>query len=79
MFMTDRTYYHYAVFQPVYGCDPDDDSLQIRLQLIERTVDTDGDPAEYGGQIGIQTAGDTYEFRYSPANNSRKLLQTSLC
>lgn len=73
--MTDRTYYHYAVFQPVYGCDPDDDSLQIRLVLVERTADTDddGDPEQFGGQIGIQLAGDyvTYEFRYSPANNSR--------
>jgi len=74
MFMTDRTYYPYAIFQPVYACDPDTDELQIQLHLIERTSDPDLDPAEFGGQIGIQTAGATYEFRYSPANNSCKLL-----
>ncbi|KAH6667842.1 WSC domain-containing protein [Halenospora varia] len=72
MFMTDRKYAT-ALFQPVYGCDPDTDELQIRLVLVSRLADPDeGQAREDGGQIGIQEAGYTgvYEFRYSPANNS---------
>ncbi|KAH6671970.1 WSC domain-containing protein [Halenospora varia] len=65
MFITDRTFHPAAIFQPVYGCDPDTDELQIRLQLVSRLTD----PPVNGGQIGIQEAGGTYEFRYSPPAN----------
>ncbi|OCK73379.1 WSC-domain-containing protein [Lepidopterella palustris CBS 459.81] len=66
IFMTDRTYHPTAIFQPVYGCNPDTDDLQIGLQLVSRLTD----PPVDGGQIGIQLAGDTYEFRYSPPGNT---------
>lgn len=65
MFMTERPYHPNAVFQPVYGCDPDTDELQIRLQLVSRQLD----PPVLGGQIGIRKAVETYEFRYTPPNN----------
>lgn len=75
MFMTDRTFHPAALFQPVYSCNPDTDELQIGLELVSRLTD----PPVEGGLIGIQTAGETYEFRYTPPNNHCKLLRLLLC
>ena len=63
--MTERSFHPAALFQPVYGCDPDTDELQIRLQLVSRQTN----PPVTGGQIGIREVVGTYEFRYSPQNN----------
>lgn len=63
--MTAREYHPTALFQPVYGCDPDTDALQIRLQLVSRELT----PPVLGGQLGIRETVGTYEFRYSPPNN----------
>lgn len=68
--MTERRYHPAATFQPVYGCDPDTDELQIRLQLVARETLPN---TTFGGQIGIREVVGTYEFRYSPPNNPRKL------
>lgn len=73
--MTSRDYHPPAVFEPVYGCDPDTDELQIQLALVSRLTD----PPVLGGQIGIREVVGTYEFRYTPPNNPCKLtLNTAL-
>ncbi|KAK2734225.1 hypothetical protein FQN57_001746 [Myotisia sp. PD_48] len=65
LFMTSRLYHPAAIFQPVYGCDPDTDELQIQLELVSRQLD----PPVLGGRIGIRETVGTYEFRYTPPNN----------
>jgi hypothetical protein len=64
MFMTERNEPK-AIFQPVYGCDPDTDQVQIQLEfVIWETM-----PA--GGHICVRIASGNrgYEFRYSPPDN----------
>jgi hypothetical protein len=67
--MTDRTYHPTGTFEPVYGCNPETNALQVELKLVSRLAD----PPVDDGQIGLRLAVDTYEFRYSPPENSRKL------
>ncbi|KAF2674546.1 hypothetical protein BT63DRAFT_474285 [Microthyrium microscopicum] len=66
IFMTDRTYHPVGIFQPVYGCNPETDALQIELEVATRLTD----PPVNGGKVGIRRVVDTYEFRYSPPDNS---------
>lgn len=65
LFMTERGDPR-AIFQPVYGCNPDTDELQIELEFVENQ-----DPTEpSGGNICVRSAsGDRYEFRWSPPEN----------
>lgn len=54
-----------AIFQPVYGCNPDTDELQIELAFVEKE-----DEELPGGNICVRSAaGDTHEFRWSPPEN----------
>jgi hypothetical protein len=68
LFMTSRSYHPTAVFEVVYGCDPDTDELQTQIQLVSRL----SDPVVAGGQIGVRRVVGDYEFRYSPPGNTRK-------
>jgi kremen protein len=53
-----------ALFQPVYGCNPDTDALQVELEFIGRQNDVPG------GNVCVRTGmGTSYEFRYSPPGN----------
>jgi hypothetical protein len=64
MFMSERNEPK-AIFQPVYGCNPDTDELQVQLafQLWEQ--------APVGGKICVRLASGArgMEFRYSPPDN----------
>ena len=64
MFMTERGDPK-AIFQPVYGCDPDTDAVQI--QLAFQTWEN----APVGGSNCVREASGNrgYEFRYSPPGN----------
>jgi hypothetical protein len=53
-----------ALFQPVYGCNPDTDALQVELEFVGRQNDVPG------GNVCVRTGmGTSYEFRYSPPGN----------
>lgn len=64
MFMTERGDPK-ASFQPVYGCNPDNDALQVQLAFVTR------EQSPVGGLICVRVASGNrgYEFRYSPPNN----------
>ena len=64
MFMTERNEPK-AIFQPVYGCDPDTDAVQTQLAFVT----WEQKPA--GGLICVRVASGNrgYEFRYSPPDN----------
>ncbi|KAL8403849.1 hypothetical protein RB594_008920 [Gaeumannomyces avenae] len=62
MFMTERGDPR-AVYDVVYGCNPDTDELQTELAFRARG-------SLPGGHICVRTAsGDRHEFRYSPPGN----------
>ncbi|OTA56468.1 hypothetical protein K449DRAFT_161561 [Hypoxylon sp. EC38] len=63
MFMTERGDPR-AIFDPVYGCNPDTDAVQIELSLKSR-----GD-LELGGNIGVRPFNGMYDFRYTPEGNT---------
>jgi kremen protein len=69
MFMTERGDPK-AIFQPVYGCNPDNDALQVQLSFVTR------EQSPVGGLICVRIASGNrgYEFRYSPPNNPGKSL-----
>ncbi|KAH8599483.1 hypothetical protein B0O99DRAFT_737353 [Bisporella sp. PMI_857] len=53
-----------AIFDVIYGCNPDNDQLQLQVNFKAR----DTLP---GGHICVRTAsGGRYEFRYSPPGNT---------
>lgn len=62
-----------ALFQPVYGCHPVTDEVQVELQFVGREGD------EAGGNVCVRTGAFTnsYEFRYSPPENPGKLTTPS--
>jgi hypothetical protein len=59
-----------AIFQPVYGCNPDNDALQVQLSFVTR------EQSPLGGLICVRVASGNrgYEFRYSPPDNPSKQL-----
>ena len=65
VFMTERSDPK-AIFQPVYGCDPDNDALQTQLKLVTRET------SPPGGGICIRMASGNrgYEFRYFPPGDT---------
>ncbi|KAH9906320.1 hypothetical protein F4778DRAFT_778707 [Xylariomycetidae sp. FL2044] len=63
MFMTERGDPR-AVFQPVYGCNPDTDAVQIELAFKSR------DTLETGGDIGVRPFNGDYDFRWVPAGTT---------
>ncbi|CAJ2505104.1 Uu.00g124980.m01.CDS01 [Anthostomella pinea] len=63
MFMTERGDPR-AVFEPVYGCNPDTDAVQIELAL--KSLDTLAE----GGNIGVRPFNGIYDFRYTPEGNT---------
>ena len=63
MFMTERGDPR-AIYDVVYGCNPDTDALQKELHFKAR-ADLPG------GHICVRLAsGDRHEFRYSPPGNT---------
>ncbi|KAL2755425.1 hypothetical protein ACRALDRAFT_1064452 [Sodiomyces alcalophilus JCM 7366] len=65
LFMTERGDPR-AIFQPVYGCNPDTDELQVELEFVERR----GEGDVPGGHICVRSAsGERHEFRWSPHEN----------
>lgn len=70
LFMTERGDPK-AYFQPVYGCNPDTDAVQLELDFISRA-------ALPGGFICVRSAsGDRHEFRYSPPGNTGEYFSSS--
>ncbi|KAK6958289.1 hypothetical protein Daesc_001087 [Daldinia eschscholtzii] len=63
MFMTERGDPR-AIFDVVYGCNPDTDALQTELSFKSR-----GD-LEIGGNIGVRPFNGMYDFRWTPAGNT---------
>ncbi|CAH0058644.1 unnamed protein product [Clonostachys solani] len=65
IFMTERGDPR-ALFQPVYGCHPVTDEVQVELLFTGREGD------EVGGNVCVRTGAftDSYEFRYSPPGNT---------
>ena len=56
-----------AIYDVVYGCNPDTDEVQVELLFKAR----DTLP---GGHICVRTAsGERHEFRYSPPDNTGKV------
>lgn len=63
MFMTERGDPR-AIYDVVYGCNPDTDQLQTLLAFKQRAGVT-------GGHICVRVAsGNRHEFRYSPPGNT---------
>jgi hypothetical protein len=63
LFMTERKDPE-AIFQPVYGCDPDTDELQVQLTFLQRIGDVPG------GHICVRPGQlERHDFRYSPFEN----------
>lgn len=54
-----------AIFQPVYGCDPDTDAVQTELLFVQREGGAEG-----GGLCVRLASGGRYEFRYSGPGNT---------
>ncbi|KAI1153307.1 hypothetical protein F4825DRAFT_449603 [Nemania diffusa] len=65
MFMTERGDPR-AVWDVVYGCDPDTDALQVELAFKER-ADT---PAVFGGLMGVRPFNGNYDFRWKGPGTS---------
>ncbi|KAF3062111.1 hypothetical protein GL218_03784 [Daldinia childiae] len=63
MFMTERGDPR-AIYDVVYGCNPDTDALQTELSFKSR-----GD-LEIGGNIGVRPFNGMYDFRWTPAGNT---------
>ncbi|OTB03802.1 hypothetical protein M426DRAFT_73841 [Hypoxylon sp. CI-4A] len=59
MFMTERGDPR-AIYDVVYGCNPDTDALQVQLAFKSR-----GD-LEAGGNIGVRPFNGDYDFRWTP-------------
>jgi hypothetical protein len=59
IFMTDRSDPR-AIFDVVYGCNPDTDALQTELHIASR-----GDLAR-GGSVGVRPFNFMYDFRWTP-------------
>ncbi|GJC83393.1 hypothetical protein ColLi_06231 [Colletotrichum liriopes] len=65
MFMTQRGDPK-AFFQPVYGCNPETDAVQVELDFVSRA-------ALPGGFICFRSAsGERHEARYSPPGNNEQ-------
>ncbi|KAG0650106.1 WSC domain-containing [Hyphodiscus hymeniophilus] len=64
MFMTERGDPR-AIFQPVYGCNPDNNDLQTQLKFVTRETS----PTGGGVCLRIASGNRGYEFRYTPPNN----------
>ncbi|KAH7313707.1 hypothetical protein B0I35DRAFT_513330 [Stachybotrys elegans] len=65
MFMTGRGDPR-AIFEPVYGCNPDTDEVQIELEFVT----WQNHPA--GGWICVRPSYDNgHEFRYYPPDNNK--------
>lgn len=69
MFMTERGDPR-AVYDVVYGCNPDTDALQTELSFKSR-----GD-IEIGGNIGVRPFNGMYDFRWTPAGNTGKSIES---
>lgn len=66
MFMTERDDPR-ALYDVMYGCNPDTDALQMELGF-------DGRDTERGGSICVGSASEErHEFRYSPPGNTGEL------
>ncbi|KFA80054.1 hypothetical protein S40288_10666 [Stachybotrys chartarum IBT 40288] len=66
LFMTQRGDPR-AIFDVVYGCNPDTDEVQVELAFKSRA-------AVPGGHICVRSAsGGRHEFRYSPAGNPEQI------
>lgn len=63
MFMTERGDPR-AIWDVVYGCNPDTDAVQTELQFKSR-----GD-IEEGGTMGVRPFNGAYDFRWRPAGTS---------
>lgn len=72
MFMTERSDPR-AIFDVVYGCDPDTDALQTELKIKSR-----GD-LEVGGEMGVRPFNFMYDFRWRAPGTSSKLANPSEC
>lgn len=70
IFMTDRTDPR-AIFNVVYGCNPDTDALQTELHIASR-----GDLAQ-GGTVGVRPFNFMYDFRWIPEGTTGKLFLSS--
>lgn len=53
-----------AIWDVVYGCNPDTDAVQTQLAFKSR-----GD-LEVGGNIGVRPFNGNYDFRWTPAGNT---------
>ena len=72
MFMTERGDPR-AIFQPVYGCNPDNGALETQLMFVTRETSPPG-----GGVCIREASGNRgWEFRYTPPDNPGKSLPTS--
>ncbi|KAI0852869.1 hypothetical protein F5Y00DRAFT_258124 [Daldinia vernicosa] len=63
MFMTERGDPR-AIYDVVYGCNPDTDALQTELSFKSRGG------IEIGGNIGVRPFNGMYDFRWTPAGNT---------
>ncbi|KAI1094288.1 hypothetical protein F5B19DRAFT_446658 [Rostrohypoxylon terebratum] len=63
MFMTERGDPR-AIFDVVYGCNPDTDALQTQLAFKSRGDEEDG------GNVGVRPFNGMYDFRWTPAGNT---------
>ncbi|KAI0889373.1 uncharacterized protein GGS22DRAFT_153739 [Annulohypoxylon maeteangense] len=63
MFMTERGDPR-AIFDVVYGCNPDTDALQTELAIKSR-----GDE-ELGGNVGVRPFNGNFDFRWTPEGNT---------
>jgi hypothetical protein len=65
LFMTDRGDPR-GVFNVVYGCNPETDTLQTELHIKSR-----GD-VEQGGEMGVKPMGDNHDFRWRAPGTTSK-------
>ncbi|KAI1375706.1 hypothetical protein F4677DRAFT_114737 [Hypoxylon crocopeplum] len=63
IFMTERGDPR-AVFDVVYGCNPDTDAVQVQLAFKSR-----GDE-DAGGNVGVRPFNGMYDFRWTPDGNT---------
>ncbi|KAI1366888.1 hypothetical protein F5Y08DRAFT_107058 [Xylaria arbuscula] len=63
MFMTERGDPR-AVWDVVYGCNPDTDALQVELQFKSRGTE------EFGGLMGVRPFNGNYDFRWKGPGTS---------
>jgi hypothetical protein len=64
MFMTERGDPR-AIWDVVYGCNPDDDALQVELKFKARDT-------ELGGLMGVRPFNGNYDFRWKGPGTSGK-------